>query len=310
MGMTISTSNFYQTTTDQLGTVQSNLTKIESQLASGTQNTKPSDDPNKAALILNIKSEIARQTGYQSTITTVSSRLQTEDTALQNVSTLLSQFNQLAVQAASATVSPTDRQTIAQQMTQLKAQIVSGANTQDGTGNYVFAGGRSNQPAYTTDANGNVSYQGDQNTMQVSVGDSLKITMNTPGTTAFTNVVRDDPKGGQTGVGFFQSLNDLIGAVNSSDTPNIQRGIGELKTLSQGVNNALANVGSNESLATNQGTVLNEATLRLNSTLSTVQDLNYTQAITKMNQDQLALQAAQSAFAQITKNSLFNYING
>jgi len=310
MGMTISTSNFYQTTTDQLGTVQSNLTKIESQLASGTQNTKPSDDPNKAALILNIKSEIARQTGYQSTITTVSSRLQTEDTALQNVSTLLSQFNQLAVQAASATVSPTDRKTIAQQMTQLKAQIVSGANTQDGPGNYVFAGGRSNQPAYTTDANGNVSYQGDQNTMQVSVGDSLKITMNTPGTTAFTNVVRDDPKGGQTGVGFFQSLNDLIGAVNSSDTPNIQRGIGELKTLSQGVNNALANVGSNESLATNQGTVLNEATLRLNTTLSTVQDLNYTQAITKMNQDQLALQAAQSAFAQITKNSLFNYING
>ena len=109
---------------------------------------------------------------------------------------------------------------------------------------------------------------------------------------------------------FFQSLNDLIGAVSNSDTTNIQRGIGELSTLSQGVNNALANVGSNESLATNQASVLNEATLRLNTTLSTVQDLNYTQAITKMNQDQLALQAAQSAFAQITKNSLFNYING
>ena len=310
MGMTISTSNFYQTTTDQLGAVQTNLTKIESQLASGTQNTKPSDDPNKAALILNIKSQIDRQTGYQDTITTVSSRLQTQDTALQNVTTLLSQFNQLAVQAASDTVSPTDRQTIAKQMTQLKAQIVSDANTQDGTGNYVFAGGRSDQPAYSTDTNGNVTYRGDQNTMQVSVGDSLKITMNTPGSTAFTNVIRDDPKGGQMGVGFFQSLNDLIGSVNNSDTVNIQRGIGELKTLSQGVNDALANIGSNEALATNQSSVLSEATLRLNTTLSTIQDLNYTQAITKMNQDQLALQAAQSAFAQIAKNTLFNYING
>ncbi len=310
MSMAISTSNFYKTTTDQMNTVQANLYKIEGQLSSGTQNIQASDDPNKAALILGINSEIARQTSYQDTITSISSRLQTEDSALQNVNTLLSQFNQLAIQAASSTVSANDRGTIAGQMTQIKAQIISDSNTQDGTGTYVFAGSNSNQPAFVQDAQGNVTYQGDQNAMQVSVGDSLKININTPGTNAFVNVARNDGKGGQVGVSFFQSLNDTISAVKNSDTPNIQRGIGELTTLSQGVNNALANVGSNENLATNQSSVLSEVTLRLNKTLSDVQDLNYTQAITQMNQDQLALQAAQSAFAQMTKNSLFNYING
>lgn len=310
MSMAISTSNFYQTTTDQMNTVQTQLSKIESQLSSGTQNTQPSDDPNRASLILAIKSEIARQTGYQSTITSVSSRLQTEDTALQNVNTLLSQFNQLAVQAANATVSANDRVTIANQMKQIKAQIVSDANTQDGSGAYVFAGSNSNVPAYTQDGQGKVSYEGDQNVMQVQVGDSLKLSFNTPGTDAFVNVARPDGKGGQTGVTFFQSLDDTIAAVSSSNTSNIQRGIAELSTLSQGVNNALAGVGANESLATNQGSVLSEVTLRLNTTLSGIQDVNYTQAITQMNKDQLALQAAQSAFAQITKNSLFNYIQG
>ena len=310
MSMAISTGNFYKTTTDQMNTVQSSLSKIESQLSSGTQNTQASDDPNKASLILGINSEIARQTSYQDTITSVSSRLQTEDSALQNVNTLLSQFNQLAIQAATSTVSLTDRGTIANQMSQLKAQILSGTNTQDGTGAFVFAGSNSNQPAYAQDAQGNVTYQGDQNSMQVSVGDSLKININTPGTNAFVNVPRSDGKGGQVGVSFFQSLNDTISAVKNSDMPNIQRGIGELTNLTQGVNNALANVGSNESLATNQSSVLSEVTLRLNKTLSDVQDLNYTQAITNMNRDQLALQAAQSAFAQMTKNSLFNYING
>ena len=310
MSMAISTGNFYKTTTDQMNTVQSSLSKIESQLSSGQQNTQASDDPNKASLILGINSEIARQTSYQDTITSVSSRLQTEDSALQNVNTLLSQFNQLAIQAATSTVSLTDRGTIANQMSQLKAQILSGTNTQDGTGAFVFAGSNSNQPAYAQDAQGNVTYQGDQNSMQVSVGDSLKININTPGTNAFVNVPRSDGKGGQVGVSFFQSLNDTISAVKNSDMPNIQRGIGELTNLTQGVNNALANVGSNESLATNQSSVLSEVTLRLNKTLSDVQDLNYTQAITNMNQDQLALQAAQSAFAQMTKNSLFNYING
>ena len=308
--MAISTGNFYKTTTDQMNTVQSSLSKIESQLSSGTQNTQASDDPNKASLILGINSEIALQTSYQDTITSVSSRLQTEDSALQNVNTLLSQFNQLAIQAATSTVSANDRVTIANQMTQLKAQILSDTNTQDGTGAFVFAGSNSNQPAYAQDAQGNVTYQGDQNSMQVSVGDSLKININTPGTNAFVNVDRSDGKGGQVGVSFFQSLNDTISAVKNSDMPNIQRGIGELTNLTQGVNNALANVGSNESLATNQSSVLSEVTLRLNKTLSDVQDLNYTQAITNMNRDQLALQAAQSAFAQMTKNSLFNYING
>jgi flagellar hook-associated protein 3 FlgL len=308
--MAISTGNFYKTTTDQMNTVQSSLSKIESQLSSGKQNTQASDDPNKASLILGINSEIARQTSYQDTITSVSSRLQTEDSALQNVNTLLSQFNQLAIQAATSTVSLNDRGTIANQMSQLKAQILSGTNTQDGTGAFVFAGSNSNQPAYAQDAQGNVTYQGDQNSMQVSVGDSLKININTPGTNAFVNVPRSDGKGGQVGVSFFQSLNDTISAVKNSDMPNIQRGIGELTNLTQGVNNALANVGSNESLATNQSSVLSEVTLRLNKTLSDVQDLNYTQAITNMNRDQLALQAAQSAFAQMTKNSLFNYING
>jgi len=40
-----------------------------------------------------------------------------------------------------------------------------------------------------------------------------------------------------------------------------------------------------------------------------VEDLDYTAAITKMNKDQLALQAAQSSFAKISQLSLFTYLN-
>jgi flagellar hook-associated protein 3 FlgL len=40
-----------------------------------------------------------------------------------------------------------------------------------------------------------------------------------------------------------------------------------------------------------------------------VEDLDYTTAITKMNKDQLALEAAQNSFAKISQLSLFKYIN-
>jgi len=47
----------------------------------------------------------------------------------------------------------------------------------------------------------------------------------------------------------------------------------------------------------------------LKSTLSNVEDLDYAEAITQMNKEMLALEAAQSSFAKISQLNLFNYIN-
>jgi flagellar hook-associated protein 3 FlgL len=159
------------------------------------------------------------------------------------------------------------------------------------------------------DAKGVIVYQGDQTRMVVNVGDNRRMSLNLPGSDAFTKVVRDDGKGGSTGVGFFQSLNDLIDAVKGSNRVAIQRGISEIDTLQQGLSNATAKVGTDLNVVDAQNNVLDEITLRLKSTMSDIQDLDYTEAITRMNKDSLALEAAQSSFAKISKLSLFNYIN-
>jgi len=86
--------------------------------------------------------------------------------------------------------------------------------------------------------------------------------------------------------------------------------LGEINQLTLGVSNADANVGTAMQTATTQASILDETTVTLKSTLSNVQDLDYTAAITKMNKDELALQAAQSTFAKISQQSLFKYIQG
>ncbi|MEY4029244.1 MAG: Flagellar hook-associated protein 3, partial [Bacteroidota bacterium] len=48
--------------------------------------------------------------------------------------------------------------------------------------------------------------------------------------------------------------------------------------------------------------------LELIQWLSSIEDLDYTKAITKMNQQMMSLEAAQSSFAKISQLSLFNYI--
>jgi len=309
MVMKVSTSMFFDRASTQLGNVQGSMAKTQEQLSTGKQITKPSDEPDKASLVTRLESEIARQKSYQGNIKSVEIRLTAEETALKNTSDVMFRIKELSVQAASDTLGPADRQTLALEMTELRNQLLSLANSQDSNGNYLFAGSRVSQMPFAPDAKGVLTYQGDQARMVVAVGDNRRMNLNIPGSDAFGNVVRDDGKGGRVGIGFFQSLNDLVNSVKNSDKVGLQRGLGEIDQLQQGLSNASAQVGTDMNVIDSQNNVLDEIVLRLKSTLSDVQDLDYTEAITKMNKNQLALEAAQNTFAKISKLSLFNFIN-
>jgi flagellar hook-associated protein 3 FlgL len=309
MVMKVSTSMFFDNASKQLGSIQSSLAKTQTQLSTGKQINRPSDAPDKSSLITRLQSEMTRQASYQGNLNAVNVRLQAEETALRNTSNVMYRFKELAVQAANDTLSTADRNTLSFEMIQLREQILSMANSQDSNGNYLFAGSRVAQQPFGEDAKGRVVYQGDQSRMLVPVGDNRQMNLNIPGSDVFVRLVRDDDKGNKIGVGFFQALSDMVDAVKNTDRPNIQRGIKELDRMQQGISDANAQLGTDMNVVDSQGGVLDEITLRLKTTLSDVQDLDYTEAITKMNKDQLALESAQSTFAKISKLSLFNYIN-
>jgi flagellar hook-associated protein 3 FlgL len=307
--MKISTTLYFDRATQQLGNVQGELAKTQEQLSTGKQIVKPSDSPDKASLVTRLESELARQASYQDTLKSVNTRLQSEETALKNTSDVLARIKELSIQASSDTLAPADRQSLALEVTSLKEQILSLANTQDTNGNYLFSGSRVGQPAFGQDASGQVVYQGDQARMKVAVGDNRRMNMNMPGSDAFVKVVRTDSKGQKTAVGFFQALDDLSNAIKNSDHTKMQSGIAEIDSLQQGTSDALAQVGTDMNVVDMQNSVLDEVTLRLKTTKSDTEDLDYTSAITKMNKDQLALEAAQSSFAKISQLSLFKYMN-
>ena len=307
--MKISTTLYFDRANQQLGNVQGELAKTQEQLSTGKQIVKPSDSPDKASLVTRLESELARQASYRNTLKSVNTRLQTEETALINTSNVMTRVKELAIQAASDSLSPADRQSIALEISSLKEQVLSLANTQDTNGNYLFSGSRVGSPAFGKDAKGQVVYLGDESRMKVAVGDNRRMNLNMPGTDAFVKVIRDDGKGNKVGVGFFKAIDDLANAVKNSNHVNMQRGIAEMDTLQQGVSNATAQIGTDMNVVDMQNSVLDEVTLRLKITKSDAEDLDYTSAITKMNKDQLALEAAQSSFAKISQLSLFKYMN-
>ena len=299
----------FQRGSSQMSTVQSKLTQTQAQLAQGKQVINASDAPDQAATIQRLKSILNRQDSYQSSLNTVKNRLQGEESTLQSVSDLLVRAKEVAVQGANDTLNPGDRKGLATEMKALRDQMLSLANTKDSNDNFLFAGSRVKQQAFAENSSGVPVYRGDQTRMNVRVGEQRSIPMNRTGTDAFVPVPRIDTDGTSVGVSFFKVMDDLIAGLNGSKGADIRRGVGELDTLQGGLSLARAEVGTNLNVVDQQTSVIEDMTLNLKTTLSSIEDLDYASAITKMNQQMLSLEAAQSSFAKVSKLSLFNFIN-
>jgi len=141
------------------------------------------------------------------------------------------------------------------------------------------------------------------------LGEQRSIAGNRTGTDAFEPVPRSDKDGTSVGVGFFKVMDNLIAGLNNSNGNDIRRGVGELDdSMQTGVSLAQAQVGTNLNVVDQQTSVIEDTTLNLKTTLSSIEDLDFATAITKMNQQMISLEAAQSSFAKISQLNLFNYI--
>jgi flagellar hook-associated protein 3 FlgL len=306
--MKISTSYLFDRSVKQMSTVQSDLAHTQAQVSAGKQVISPSDAPDQAAAIQRLKSVLNHQDSYLKALTTVKARLEGEDSNLQSVSDMLIRAKELAVQSANDTLNPANRKALAVELKGLRDQMLSLANSRDTNGNYLFGGSRVKQVPFAQDAIGQVTYTGDQTRMQVRVGEQRTIPLNRSGAETFVPLVRTDASGQKSTRDFFGVMDDLIAGVTSSNRTAMQRGVGEMDNLLDGVSLARANVGTDLNVIEQQTQAIDETKLTLKTTLSNVEDLDMAQAITQMNKQMLSLEASQSSFAKITQLNLFNFI--
>ncbi len=306
--MEMSTNLYFDRAISQMGVTQDRLAKTQMQLSTTKQVIRPSDAPDKSATITRLKSAIDRQDAYINTVNAVKDKLSQQETAAENASTLLYRLKELTVQAANDTYNAADRKSIDIEIRQLRDQLLSLANTQDVNGNFIFSGSRVGKVAFATNEDGKVVYQGDQTISAAGVGDQSMVDTNRAGTNPFDKLVRTDASGKKEAVGFFQVIDDLSAALQANKPADIQRAVGEIEQLQQGLSDSLASIGAAANKADNQASLAEENMLRMKSMLSQVEDTDYTEAITKMNKDMLALEAAQSSFAKISQLNLFDYI--
>lgn len=306
--MKISTSQNFDTAVSQMNRQQSKIADMQAKLASGSQLVKPSDDAEKSGIIQRLTSALNRQESFEGGLNHAQNRLATEESALMGSENILQRIRELAVRAGSDTLSATDKTVIAKEVSSLRDELFSFANSQDVNGNFIFAGSAVQTAAFVAAADGSVTYQGDKNQTSVDVSDYKTLAINKPGDDVFKSIIRDEDGDNPTTIGFFTAISDFADALNADDDPNISRGLSEISSLTENMGMAMADVGNRMNTVESQRDVLADTKLRYQELLSNAEDLDYATAVTKLSAELLSLESVQASFAKISQLNLFNYL--
>lgn len=280
---------------------QARLTKTQLQLSSGLKILTPADNPVDSTRILDLNQSIGSTEQLIANGQMVQSRLSLEEVTLESATNVLQRLRELSVQGANAVLSDSDRGSIENEARELLDELLGLSNTQNANGEYLFSGFRTQTQSFTgtsTTAPGGFVYNGDSNQRLLQIGSTRQIADSNDGVSVFGDTVA-----GTSVFDVVARFADNMGA-NTPDTTDITAidlALDRLSSVRSTVGARLNTLDLQKEL--NEGIILDVQT-----TLSSLQDLDYAEAISRMNLQSTVLQAAQQAYIRVQGLSLFNHL--
>ncbi|NTV89038.1 MAG: flagellar hook-associated protein FlgL, partial [Clostridiales bacterium] len=124
---------------NNIGTNLDRMSKYQNQLATGKKISVPSDDPIVAARALKLRTDVSKIEQYQSNAEDAQSWMDQTESTLGSIGDVLQRVRELAVEAANGTNTASDTAKIAEEVGQLKTQLVQLSNASY-AGRYIFSG--------------------------------------------------------------------------------------------------------------------------------------------------------------------------
>ena len=299
--MRISTSQLFQQSVDAMLERQRELSQTELQVASGKRMLHPSDDPSAAVRVLDLNESQKRLDQYQRNADAAIARLEQEETALISIEHLMQRVRELAVQGANDTLSTNDRVAIATEVREHIDNFLQLANSRDANGEYIFAGYQSKTRPMNHDGTGTFTYSGDTGQRSLQIGETREVAIGDPGTIFMEFAAT---AGGTTNIGevFYDLATTLESGSAYSDAMT------DIDTAFSRIFDTRAKIGARLNAIDDQKGANEAFGLATAQVRSTLEDLDYAEAISRFNQQLTALQASQQAFIKVQDLSLFNYL--
>jgi flagellar hook-associated protein 3 FlgL len=270
--------------------------RIQQQISSGKQISRPSDSPTGTVTSLQLRGEVRATQQYSRNADDGMGWLGVIQDKLQDASTSVIRVRDLTVQALNAgSGSPNDREAMAFEIDNIKDTLIGEANSRY-LNRPVFGGTTAGQVAY--DKGG--KYVGDANGTTRSIGPNSKVRIETTGPEAF------GAEGSDTQL--FTLLTNLSKAIRDDDMSALSDGLTNLDKAHDLVKATLSDVGARYNRVTQMKQSAQDHLLSVTSQLSDIEDVDLPKAIMELQIQQTSYQAALAATAKVIQPSLIDFL--
>jgi len=291
---------------NMISNIGRNLARLETyqrKMATGKKISVPSDDPVVAARALKLRTDVSMINQYKTNVEDAMSWLEITESSLANVGEILQRARELAVQGSSDTATAEDTKKIADEIEQLKVQLIQIANATY-AGRYIFSGFKTDTKLLDDDGNFLIDVSNSESIMY-EIGISDKINVNVVGCQLFndgTDATAGDP------AKLIQNMNDFINALVIGDKNLISDC---LTKFDKDINNLLAirsSVGARYNRLELTKDRLENDLLNFTALMSENEDVDQAENIMLLKNEENVYKASLSAGASIMQTSLIDFL--
>lgn len=291
-----------------LQNLQKQLTDTQNQISTGLVSQDYAGLGADTSRVVSLQSAEARVNQYTSTAQTVNQRLTSMESATGQLFTVASNLQKLLVNGLNAQ-SASDLN-LNQQATDMLNQVQGILNTQlDGT--YLFAGTATNTPPVDVNAAGFATppgvypssadtgyYQGNDTKLSARVDDNYDLTYGiTANESGFEQLIRSLRLAATTNVG------------PPSDTNRLNEALGVVQQAIQNIPDITSRIGSAQSAMQAVQAKQTDFKQFADQTIGDLSNVDVTQAVTKLSEQQTTLQASYQVLARLSQLNLAQYLH-
>jgi flagellar hook-associated protein 3 FlgL len=292
------------------------MANTQLQISTGQRVNQPSDDPTAAAQERLRNSELSGIKSSQSSVATAQTALNSSESSLENVRSVLSRANELALSGANGSASQDDRNAMASEIDQLIQSTKDAMNTKVGD-TYIFSGTKSDVAPYSA-ASGD-TYQGDGGALLRDGGAGVVLQTNPAfvgvGGGAAVPLTADAILGNGSAAGdgkVLDALTQLAAHLRGGTPADIQAiqttDLQAIKANQTAVSSAVSAIGAMSNRATAALSRLTDLEDTAKQSIDDLTGVDLAQAITDYSAQSAAYQASLKVGAQIIQPSLLQFL--
>ncbi len=274
--------------------IQNNMTRVQEHYqaafgpaTSGKRVNTISDDPSNISHLFSLRNRVKESEQYQSSVSNARLRLTYTDSRLGEAHDTIQRIIDVGMQGNDASITGSLRTQLAQQITDLKTELLSHANSQFES-RYIFAGTATSTKPF---AGTPVAFAGNSTIISIQANTSVQIDLNLDGDAIFTGA-----GGGQD---IFSAIDALSTAVGTANSSAISTALDQLKTGLEQVDSARATVGIRQQQIDAIDSALSEDRISILDQLSKIEEVSIDEALTQLTVRETALKLVFSSSSRV-----------